>query len=154
MYLSQWTPDRSDLIRSGYWPKSVNADTLFSVDVFSTFEEMKTVAPGLSRQGFLRLLEQRTQQFGRVRSVWMKIALIRDHWLFHFTFLLPICTFTEGVKYMEMYFRGALWNKLSASFYVRKWQMCGTLPAQHLHSTCLWFLQMAIENWIDFDTKG
>ncbi|XP_050960579.1 uncharacterized protein LOC127161868 [Labeo rohita] len=34
-------------------------------DVFSTFEEMKTVAPGLSRQGFLRLLEQRTQQFGR-----------------------------------------------------------------------------------------
>ncbi|XP_026135588.1 uncharacterized protein LOC113113544 [Carassius auratus] len=26
---------------------------------------MKTVAPGLSRQGFLRLLEQRTEQFGR-----------------------------------------------------------------------------------------
>ncbi|RXN13649.1 hypothetical protein ROHU_009549 [Labeo rohita] len=36
-----------------------------NVDVFSTFEEMKTVAPGLSRQDFLRLLEQRTQQFGR-----------------------------------------------------------------------------------------
>ncbi|XP_052473356.1 uncharacterized protein LOC128029544 isoform X2 [Carassius gibelio] len=63
--LSQWTPDRSDLIRSGYWPASVNSETLFSVDVFSTFEEMKTVAPGLSRQGFLRLLEQRTEQFGR-----------------------------------------------------------------------------------------
>ncbi|KAL1252248.1 hypothetical protein QQF64_020044 [Cirrhinus molitorella] len=63
--LSQWTHDRSSLIRSGYWPASVNADTLFSVDVFSTYENMKTVAPGLSRQGILRLLEQRTQQFGR-----------------------------------------------------------------------------------------
>ncbi|XDV48568.1 hypothetical protein PO909_017965 [Leuciscus waleckii] len=55
----------SDLISSGYWPASVNADTLFSIDVFSSFEEMKTVAPGLSRQGFLRMLERRTCLFGR-----------------------------------------------------------------------------------------
>lgn len=67
--LAHWTPDMSDLISSGYWPASVNADTLFSVDVFSSFEEMKTVAPGLSRQGFLRMLERRTCLFGRVRSV-------------------------------------------------------------------------------------
>ncbi|KAL1250568.1 hypothetical protein QQF64_018364 [Cirrhinus molitorella] len=38
--LAHWTPDMSDRIRSGYWPASVNADTLFSVDVFGTFEEM------------------------------------------------------------------------------------------------------------------
>ncbi|XP_039634767.1 uncharacterized protein LOC120544936 isoform X2 [Perca fluviatilis] len=60
--LAQWTPDMSDLIRSGYWPASVNADTLFSVDVFTSFEELKTVAPSFSRQVFL---EKRTCQFGR-----------------------------------------------------------------------------------------
>lgn len=76
--LAQWTPDMSDLIRSGYWPASVNADTLFSVDVFSTFEEMKTIAPSLSRQGFLQMLERRTCHFGRVRSVWIKVSLSRD----------------------------------------------------------------------------
>ncbi len=76
--LAQWTPDMSDLIRSGYWPASVNADTLFSVDVFSTFEEMKTIAPSLSRQGFLQMLERRTCHFGRVRSLWIKDALSRD----------------------------------------------------------------------------
>ncbi|XP_028454944.1 uncharacterized protein LOC114569315 [Perca flavescens] len=50
--LAQWTPDMSDLIHSGYWPASVNADTLFSMDIFTSFEELKTVAPSLSRQGF------------------------------------------------------------------------------------------------------
>ncbi|KAG1925408.1 hypothetical protein F2P79_025558 [Pimephales promelas] len=39
------------------------------VDVFSTFEEMKTVAPGLSRQGFLRMLERRTCLFGRAGKI-------------------------------------------------------------------------------------
>ncbi|KAK2906701.1 hypothetical protein Q8A67_005686 [Cirrhinus molitorella] len=67
--LAHWTPDMSDLIQSGYWPASVNADTLFSVDVFGTFEEMKTVAPSLSRQGFLRMLERRTCHFGRAGKI-------------------------------------------------------------------------------------
>ncbi|XP_039677040.1 uncharacterized protein LOC120571947 isoform X1 [Perca fluviatilis] len=67
--LTQWTPDMSDLIRSGYWPASVNADTLFSMDVFTSFEELKTVAPSLSRQGFLRMLEKRTCQFGRAGKI-------------------------------------------------------------------------------------
>ena len=78
--LAQWTPDRSDLIKSGYWPATVNAETLFSVDVFSTFEEMKTVAPSLSRQAFLRMLERRTSHFGRVGSVWMTIAEIGEYY--------------------------------------------------------------------------
>ena len=69
--MAQWTPDRGDLIKSGYWPVSVNAETIFSVDLMVTFEEMKTVAPSLSRQGFLRMLERRTCHFGRVRSVWI-----------------------------------------------------------------------------------
>ena len=67
--LAKWAPDKSNLISSGYWPASVNAETLFSVDVFNSFEEMKTVAPSLSRQGFLQMLERRTHHFGRVRSM-------------------------------------------------------------------------------------
>ncbi|KAI4812338.1 hypothetical protein KUCAC02_023736 [Chaenocephalus aceratus] len=61
----EWTPDWGDLIRSGYWPASVNGDTLYSTDVFKSFEDLKTVAPGLSRQAFLQMLERRTQHYGR-----------------------------------------------------------------------------------------
>jgi len=87
----------SDLIRSGYWPASVNADTLFSVDVFSTFEEMKTVAPGLSRQGFLRMLERRTCLFGRVRSVWIKVEMVENISVaISFYSLLITCTGLEN----------------------------------------------------------
>ncbi|XP_026075825.1 uncharacterized protein LOC113054458 [Carassius auratus] len=53
------------LIFYGYLFKCSKYIRKQTLDVFSTFEEMKTVAPGLSRQGFLRLLEQRTEQFGR-----------------------------------------------------------------------------------------
>lgn len=56
---------------------------------------------------------------------------------------------------MEMHFREALWNTLSASFYVRKWQMWSISPAQHVRPTCLQFLQTATENCTDFSTlKG
>ncbi|KAF3835541.1 hypothetical protein F7725_028099 [Dissostichus mawsoni] len=61
----EWTPDWGDLIRSGYWPASVNRDTLYSTDVFKSFGDLKTVAPGLSRQAFLQMLERRTQHYGR-----------------------------------------------------------------------------------------
>ncbi|KAF3842624.1 hypothetical protein F7725_024575 [Dissostichus mawsoni] len=46
----EWTPDLGDLIRS--WPASVNGDTLYATDVFKSFEDLYTVAPGLSRQVF------------------------------------------------------------------------------------------------------
>ncbi|KAL7384076.1 hypothetical protein ABVT39_023702 [Epinephelus coioides] len=63
--LAQWTPDGGDFIKRGYWAATVHADTLFSIDVFSTFKEMKTVAPSLSRQAFLQMLESRTVHCGR-----------------------------------------------------------------------------------------
>jgi len=108
----------SDLIRSGYWPASVNADTLFSVDVFSTFEEMKTVAPGLSRQGFLRMLERRTCLFGRVRSVWIKVEMVEN--------ISVAISFNSNHmyrlgKYMETYFKEASWNTHFASTSVKIW---------------------------------
>ncbi|XP_056130247.1 uncharacterized protein si:dkey-93l1.9 isoform X1 [Lampris incognitus] len=67
--LAQWTPNKGDLIKSGYWPATVHADTLFSIDVFTTFEEMKAVAPSLSRQGFVRMLERVTSRFGRAGKI-------------------------------------------------------------------------------------
>ncbi|KAF3849510.1 hypothetical protein F7725_019229, partial [Dissostichus mawsoni] len=65
----EWTPDWGDLIRSGYWPASVNGDTLYSTDVFKSFEDLKTVAPGLSRQAFLQMLKRRTQHYGRTGKI-------------------------------------------------------------------------------------
>ncbi|XP_059909538.1 uncharacterized protein LOC132459163 isoform X2 [Gadus macrocephalus] len=66
---AQWTPDRKDLIQSGYWPASVKSDTLFAADLLATFEGMKTTAPNLSRQGFLRMLDGRTSHFGRTGKI-------------------------------------------------------------------------------------
>lgn len=63
---SQWTPDVADFVRSGYWPTTMQAQTLFQQDLFESFEAMKTTAPGMSRQAFTAMLDQRTRHFGRV----------------------------------------------------------------------------------------
>ncbi|CDR00840.1 unnamed protein product [Oncorhynchus mykiss] len=64
--LSTWTANLADLIKNGYWPATVNCDTIYQVDVFSSFEELEVSAPGMSRLAFMRILEQRTDFFGRV----------------------------------------------------------------------------------------
>ncbi|KAK9970033.1 hypothetical protein ABG768_028172 [Culter alburnus] len=58
----QWTPDSKDLLRSGYWPASVSNSTLYTLDLLSSFQELKVIAPGFSRQAFAKLLEHRTKQ--------------------------------------------------------------------------------------------
>ncbi|XP_056323409.1 uncharacterized protein LOC130236684 [Danio aesculapii] len=60
-----WTPGLLDLARSGYWPGSVTFQTIYQVDLFTSFELFKVAAPGLSRQAFIKMLEQRSQNFGR-----------------------------------------------------------------------------------------
>ncbi|XP_035006830.1 uncharacterized protein LOC118103835 [Hippoglossus stenolepis] len=57
--------DIADLVKSGYWPATVNFETLYAVDLFSTFEDLKVAAPGMSRQAFVSMLEHRTKVFGR-----------------------------------------------------------------------------------------
>ncbi|XP_042164686.1 uncharacterized protein LOC112228051 [Oncorhynchus tshawytscha] len=64
--LSTWTANLADLIKNGYWPATVNCDTIYHVDLFSSFEELKVSAPGMSRLAFMQILEQRTDYFGRV----------------------------------------------------------------------------------------
>ncbi|XP_062414077.1 uncharacterized protein LOC134122785 isoform X1 [Pungitius pungitius] len=60
-----WSLDIGDLVDSGYWPATANFDTLYTVDLFSTFEDLKITAPGMSRQAFVSMLEHRTKVFGR-----------------------------------------------------------------------------------------
>lgn len=62
----QWTPDLKDLIGSGYWPASLNVCTLYTLDLLSSFKELKVISPGFARQAFAKLLEHRTKCGGRV----------------------------------------------------------------------------------------
>ncbi|XP_071059140.1 uncharacterized protein [Pseudochaenichthys georgianus] len=61
----QWTPDLKVLLKSGYWPASVSISTLYTLDLLSSFEELKVISPGFSRQAFAKLLEHRTKCGGR-----------------------------------------------------------------------------------------
>ncbi|XP_033971570.1 uncharacterized protein LOC117470805 [Trematomus bernacchii] len=61
----QWTPDLKVLLKSGYWPASVSISTLYTLDLMSSFEELKVISPGFSRQAFAKLLEHRTKCGGR-----------------------------------------------------------------------------------------
>ncbi|KAG1937625.1 hypothetical protein F2P79_018084 [Pimephales promelas] len=54
-----------DLLRSGYWPASVTNSTLYTLDLLSSFKELKIISPGFSRQAFAKLLEHRTKCGGR-----------------------------------------------------------------------------------------
>lgn len=55
-----------DLLRSGYWPASITNSTLYTLDLLSSFKELKIISPGFSRQAFAKLLEHRTKCGGRV----------------------------------------------------------------------------------------
>ncbi|KAK1896646.1 putative protein YveK [Dissostichus eleginoides] len=61
----QWTPDLKVLLKSGYWPASVSISTLYILDLLSSFEELKVISPGFSRQAFAKLLEHRTKCGGK-----------------------------------------------------------------------------------------
>ncbi|XP_073672422.1 uncharacterized protein [Paramisgurnus dabryanus] len=62
---AKWVAGVADLIRSGYWPATLHFATIYATDVFISFEDMKMAAPGLSCQAFLRMLDKRTEHFGR-----------------------------------------------------------------------------------------
>lgn len=61
-----WSAAVADLNSSHYWPATLQFATIYTTDIFFSFEEVKMVAPGLSCQAFLRMLDQRTVRFGRV----------------------------------------------------------------------------------------
>ncbi|CAL8294689.1 unnamed protein product [Arctogadus glacialis] len=61
----QRTPDMKDFLQSGYWPASLNTSTFYTLDLLSSFQELKVISPGFSRQAFAKLLEHRTKCGGR-----------------------------------------------------------------------------------------
>ncbi|XP_036071950.1 uncharacterized protein LOC112143901 [Oryzias melastigma] len=54
-----------DLVDSGYWPATVNFETVHTMDLFTSYEDLKITAPAMSRHAFIGMLEQRTKVFGR-----------------------------------------------------------------------------------------
>ena len=64
---TSWTAGVHDLINSNYWPATLQFATVYATDVFLSFQELKMASPGLSCQAFLRMLDQRTAHYGRVR---------------------------------------------------------------------------------------
>ena len=65
-YKCKWTPQIKDFILNGYWPGTIDFQTVFAIEVFSSFEDLKICAPGLSRHAFVQLLESRSVRAGRV----------------------------------------------------------------------------------------
>ncbi|KAG1952334.1 hypothetical protein F2P79_010255 [Pimephales promelas] len=55
----------SKLQRSGYWPGNIPASLLFTTDVLVSFQEMKMASPGMSFQAFVKMLDGKTNLFGR-----------------------------------------------------------------------------------------
>ncbi|KAK7910161.1 hypothetical protein WMY93_014845 [Mugilogobius chulae] len=66
---ASWSPGINDILGSDFWPATLNFCTLFATDIFSTYEDLKMAAPGLSCQAFLRMLDQRTVRFGRMGKI-------------------------------------------------------------------------------------
>ncbi|KAL1256647.1 hypothetical protein QQF64_012192 [Cirrhinus molitorella] len=55
-YLASWTPEVGDLLCSGYWPGTVEFQTIYQLDLFTSFEDLKITAPGLLRQAFVKMV--------------------------------------------------------------------------------------------------
>ncbi|XP_039506940.1 uncharacterized protein LOC120462377 isoform X3 [Pimephales promelas] len=67
--LVEWTPGVKELLRYRYWPSTTNCQTLYSFDVFDAFAHIKVSAPSMSRHAFLKLLEHRSVQAGRMSDI-------------------------------------------------------------------------------------
>jgi len=71
----------SKLQRSGYWPGNIPASLLFTTDVLVSFQEMKMASPGMSFQAFVKMLDGKTNLFGRVSILlFFFICFIINHW--------------------------------------------------------------------------
>ncbi|ROL51975.1 hypothetical protein DPX16_19494 [Anabarilius grahami] len=98
-----WTAAVADLNSSDYWPATLQFATIYTTDIFFSFEEMKMVAPGLSCQAFLRMLDQRTVRFGRTGKIsadsfqksffeWEAVRFEVDSICKEEPFICPACT--------------------------------------------------------------
>eukprot|EP00063_Salmo_salar_P096381 XP_014071216.1 PREDICTED: uncharacterized protein LOC106613464 [Salmo salar] len=63
--LRHWRVGLDKLVKSGYWPATMTYQTIFTVDLFKSFEDIKVLAPRCSRHAFVGMLDERTKHFGR-----------------------------------------------------------------------------------------
>lgn len=62
-------PEVKDLVRNGMWPASpLKFQTVYSDDVFRTYEQLKLDAPSMSCFAFTKMLEASSTRHGRVKS--------------------------------------------------------------------------------------
>ncbi|XP_034070758.1 uncharacterized protein LOC117545178 isoform X2 [Gymnodraco acuticeps] len=98
-----WAAGVDNLIRSGYWPATLQFATIYDTDIFHSFEEMKMAVPGLSCQAFLRMLDQRTLRFGRAGKIsansfhksffeWEAVRFEVDNIVKEERFICPACS--------------------------------------------------------------
>ncbi len=73
-----WKPELQDLIQSGYQPGSIAFQTVYQIVLFTSFEQFKVTAPGLSRQAFVKMLEHRSRTFGRVKMLQIASYIIDE----------------------------------------------------------------------------
>ncbi|XP_067301005.1 uncharacterized protein [Pseudorasbora parva] len=64
-----WIPGVVEMQNSGYWPATMNACTIYDEEVFMSFEDLKMAAPGMSRLAFLRMLNMKTEHYGRTGTL-------------------------------------------------------------------------------------
>ncbi|XP_025761145.1 uncharacterized protein LOC102081513 isoform X2 [Oreochromis niloticus] len=64
-----WSPSVKDILGSGYWPGTLNFCTLFSMDVFQSFYDIKKAGSGMSLKAFVKMLDERTAHFGRTGRI-------------------------------------------------------------------------------------
>ncbi|KAL2092736.1 hypothetical protein ACEWY4_012534 [Coilia grayii] len=56
-----------ELLHAGYWPATTMYHTVYDANVLRSYRDIKQLAPGLSRQAFLGMLDERTKSFGRLK---------------------------------------------------------------------------------------
>ncbi|CAM4683359.1 unnamed protein product [Leuciscus chuanchicus] len=64
-----WSPTIEDIQRDGYWPGTMNFCTLYTTDVFQSFYDLKMAAPGVSLKAYIKMLDERTERFGRAGKI-------------------------------------------------------------------------------------
>ncbi|KAL4007256.1 hypothetical protein ACER0C_001108 [Sarotherodon galilaeus] len=91
-----WSPSVKDILGSGYWPGTLNFCTLFSMDVFQSFYDIKKAAPGMSLKAFVKMLDERTAHFGRlmpsVKALWSAVKFEVDRMCKEPCISCPACT--------------------------------------------------------------
>ena len=89
--LATWAVGLSDLLMSGYWPASVHFETVYEAGLFRPFLDLTLLAPGVSRQAFLGMLDQRTMTYGRVSRWYINTWFDMIVYLYKLIFLMLNC---------------------------------------------------------------